>query len=212
MTNLRVREIFPTIQGEGRWSGAPSIFVRLQGCDVGCPWCDTKESWDFGAPDILVALPGRVLVDYLVKHYGAKPSIHHIVITGGEPAAYDLVEATTALCTRGFAVSLETSGTYPIRVNDEVWVTVSPKWDMPGGRKVRDDALYRANELKVVVGKAADVDRAMDTWTHGQRANGCQLYLQPLSQSSKATEICVAACLDTGAHLSPQTHKYLGLQ
>lgn len=211
MTNLRVREIFPTIQGEGHWAGAPALFVRLQGCDVGCPWCDTKESWDFGAPDILIALPGTALPDYLVKHYGANPAVHHIVLTGGEPAAYDLVVLTTMLISRGFRVSLETSGTYPIRVHDDTWVTVSPKWDMPGGRKVRDDALYRANELKVVVGKAEDIERGVNAWGHAQRAAGCQLYFQPLSQNAKATALCVDACLETGAHLSPQTHKYLGL-
>ena len=211
MSQLRIREIFPTIQGEGRYTGAPSVFVRLQGCDVGCPWCDTKESWDFGAHDILVVVRGRDLADLLRAQHGAKPGIHHIVITGGEPAAYDLLEATAGLIARGFTVSVETSGTYPLRVHDDTWVTVSPKWDMPGGRKVRDDVLYRANELKCVVGKDADVDRAVDAWLPEQRANGVQLYLQPLSMSSKATELCVAACLETGAHLSPQTHKHLGL-
>lgn len=211
MNTLRIREIFPTIQGEGRWTGAPSLFVRLQGCDVGCPWCDTKESWPYDAKDILVALPGRELARYLIELYGARPGYHQIVITGGEPAAYDLRDTTEGLVSRGFTVSLETSGTYPIRVHDDTWVTVSPKWDMPGGRAVRDDALERANELKCVVGKPADIERALCAWTPRQRANGCQLFLQPLSQSKAATALCVTACLETGAHLSAQTHKYLDL-
>lgn len=210
MSLLRVSEIYPTIQGEGRFTGAPAMFVRLQGCDVGCPWCDTKHTWDRDA-DVLVELEDRYLASYLQSHYAAKPGVHHVVITGGEPASYDLLRGTTNLCGSGYRTAIETSGTYELRVHEDVWVTVSPKWNMPGGRKVLDSVLYRANELKCVVGKAEDVEAALAAWSTAHRARGVQLYLQPLSQSPKATKLCIDACLETGAHLSAQTHKYLQL-
>lgn len=207
---LRVREIFPTIQGEGRWTGAPALFVRLQGCDVGCPWCDTKESWPVDA-EVQMVIRGRDLALHLLEERNANPAYHRIVLTGGEPCIYDLRPATGALHGYGFRSQIETSGTYPVKCHNDAWVTVSPKWDMPGGREVLDEALGRANELKCVVGKPEDVERAVGCWTHYQRSQGVQLFLQPLWGSQKALELCVVACQETGAHLSVQSHKYLGL-
>jgi 7-carboxy-7-deazaguanine synthase len=222
MTTLPVNEIFDTIQGEANYTGMPSTFVRLQGCDVGCPWCDTKHTWKRSAEDRveLSAMLGKgaeataqwsaVDVDSLVDLCKQR----HVVLTGGEPADHDLKELTTKLIGRGKSVQIETSGTSEIRVAYWTWITLSPKIDMPGGRKVRLDALEAADEIKMPVGKQADLDtlkRLIDL-----RAPLTQkpaiIWLQPLSQSLKATALCVEASLRHGYRISVQTHKYLGLR
>jgi len=195
---FRVTELFPTIQGEGRFTGEPSTFIRLQGCDVGCPWCDTKHTWDFEGP-----AADMVLDELVVRCREADQ--RHVVITGGEPCAQDLHPLTSTLIGNGHTVQIETSGTYEVHVHRETWVTCSPKFSMPGGREVRDDALRRADEIKLVVGKAADVDRALQLLNYGP------VWLQPLSQNQKATDLCVQACLEHGFRLSVQTHKYIGV-
>jgi len=200
---LPISEIFLTVQGEGIHAGTPAMFVRLQGCDVGCPWCDTKHSW-LAINAKMTAAPAE-LVRVLVHEYGLLPH-HLVVITGGEPCTYDLRELTATLHDKGYKVQIETSGTYPVKCDDRTWVTVSPKIDMPGKRPIVASAIERADEIKFVVGKEEDVDTAiaMSGETH--------LYLQPVSQSKKATQICVDACIRTGAHLSLQTHKYIGIE
>lgn len=216
---LPINEVFDTIQGEAYWTGMPSTFIRLQGCDVGCPWCDTKHTWDLDAKDavdlsaILAkgAEPSRqwsaVEVEELVK-LAKQP---HIVLTGGEPADYDLHELTYKLLDAGKSVQIETSGTSEIRVADRTWVTVSPKIDMPGGRTVRIDAIELADEIKMPVGKPADLDKLrviLTLRTKPLRA----VWLQPLSTSPKATKLCIESALASGYRISLQSHKYAGIR
>src|SRR5690554_1868916 len=137
-----VNEVFQTIQGEGVYTGVPAIFIRLQGCPVGCPWCDTQHTWEHRPEDEvpLTAVieksaasskwaevtPQQLLDFFQQRGYTAR----HVVITGGEPAMYDLVPLGEALEQAGYQLQIETSGTFEIRATAQTWVTVSPKLDM----------------------------------------------------------------------------------
>ena len=155
-TQYPVNEVFQTIQGEGRFTGTPSVFLRLQGCPVGCPWCDTQHTWDIdpekqtSVTDILAksaddatwfsASAESILALFKQQGYSA----NHVVITGGEPAMFDLHALTEQLHEQGYSVQIETSGTFELRVSAQTWVTVSPKVDMRGGFAVLESALQRA--------------------------------------------------------------------
>lgn len=219
---LPVNEIFETMQGEAAFTGSPAVFVRLQGCPVGCPWCDTKHTWivDHGRQVSLetveaktedadtFALAGpEALALRLVRATQAR----HVVITGGEPALYDLRAFSAALLQQGRTVQLETSGTQDIRISPDAWVTVSPKIGMPGGLKVRADAVWRANEIKMPVGKPADVEK-LKAFLAEHPGHTSLVWLQPLSQSPKATALCVQAATENGWRVSVQTHKFLGVR
>jgi 7-carboxy-7-deazaguanine synthase len=144
----------------------------------------------------------------------------HVVFTGGEPALYDLREVSRRLIDEGRTVQLETSGTAEIKIDPHAWVTVSPKIDMPGGLKVLPAAVARANEIKMPVGKPADVEK-LKAFLAEHPAVGVAytgpgpaplIWLQPLSQSDKATALCLEAAAEHGWRLSLQTHKYLGVR
>jgi len=216
-----VNEIFETIQGEAVFTGTPAIFVRLQGCPVGCAWCDTKHTWTT-APEH--AVPAKLMlakvsdtpaytqmtVDDLLatlQTYAAR----HVVVTGGEPCLYDLVPLTSALLDCGYGVQIETSGTHDVRADNRAWVTVSPKLDMPGGFAVLDAAIQRANEIKYPVGKTIDVENLRARVLPLIKA-GVLVWLQPLSQSKSATTLCVEAATKNGFRVSIQTHKFIGLR
>jgi 7-carboxy-7-deazaguanine synthase len=216
---LAVNEIFETIQGEGHWSGVPAVFIRLQGCPVGCPWCDTKHTWPTSdrkrvdtnamlaktADEPTWAALDAAEIVAIVLEFGAR----HFVITGGEPAAQNIYELTVQLGQHG-KVQLETSGTYPIRVSTDTWVTVSPKIDMPGGLDVLAEALDRANEIKMPVEGREDIDK-FGRLLVGYRGHG-EIVLQPVSTDRAATELCVDECIAHGWRLSLQTHKFLGVR
>jgi len=224
MTTLPVNEIFATMQGEGAYTGTPSVFVRLQGCPVGCPWCDTKHTWPVDAGD---QIPAAEMLEKIadaptwaemssadivaaIRAASASPEPGHVVITGGEPALYDLVELSTFLLDAGYEVQLETSGTHPLRIIDEAFVTVAPKVGMPGGFSVRLETLERADEIKMPVGKQEDIDRLL----HLLELLGADplVFLAPISQSRKATELCMAAAARHGWRVSLQTHKFIGVR
>ena len=230
---LNISEIFATIQGEASFTGSPSIFLRTQGCDVGCPFCDTKYSWDFKSESdsksiepeeawkILTQNPVgsrksgyKMHPEDLIQRMRAwKPGINHIVITGGEPLAQPdavrhlVIEAYA----HGYSVQIETSGTYPIAI-PMAWITLSPKIGMPGGRKINPDAVLRADEIKMPIGKPSDKlkllaflsDYAIDT-------REIPVWVQPISQGEAATKLCLELCFEFGVRISIQTHKYLGL-
>ena len=222
---IRLNDIYTSIQGEGAHTGVPMIVVRTQGCGVGCPFCDTKETW--------ASAPEGFRVEYLEglrsdeRHWAdvpvatavewiksvAEKRIRHILLTGGEPLeqpgstllAYELSKA-------GFDVHLETSGTTPDEdLRPFEWVTVSPKLNMPGGRKVIPAQVRLADEVKWVVGKQADLD-VLRAFIGEHRLNPECVWLQPMSQSRAATELCVASCLSNGYRLSLQMHKYIGVE
>lgn len=216
-----VSEIFKTIQGEATYTGTPSVFIRLQYCDVGCPWCDTKYTWRLDQEQEVKQLTNeqgyyRVYTrDALLEKillFIELEDMHnpHIVFTGGEPCAYDLTEITEVLHKQGFTTQIETSGTYEIRTHPSTFVTVSPKYNMPGGRMVMRSSYDRANEIKMPIGKQDDIIRLLDTLSRVD-TSGKAIWLQPLSRSEKATQLCIEASLQYGFKLSIQTHHLIGL-
>ena len=218
-----INEMFQTLQGEGFYTGVPAIFIRLQGCPVGCSWCDTKHTWDKLA-DREVAL-GDILVKVVESdHWGAADAqtlletiaqrgwtARHVVITGGEPCIYDLTPLTAALEEHGFSCQIETSGTHEALCTARTWVTVSPKVNMRGGYDVLTQALMRADEVKHPVARQRDID-ALDALLLGLTDDKPRIIaLQPISQKEDATKLCIETCIARNWRLSMQTHKYLNI-
>ena len=218
---LPINEIFYTLQGEAHWSGTPAVFIRLQGCKVGCAFCDTKHTW-------LVASENGVSPDSMLsktddnkayawmppEHIGAAirdrwPSVHHVVLTGGEPADYDLRPLCYVLERDGRFVQIETSGTAPIRASAGAWVTVSPKIEMSGGLEVLESAVARANEIKHPTSTERHLTQLQALLGRGWHRNGVDIWIQPLSQNPLATQRCIEWCKQYGYRLSLQTHKYI---
>ncbi|QYJ87771.1 7-carboxy-7-deazaguanine synthase QueE [Shewanella mesophila] len=217
-----VNEVFETIQGEGVYTGVPAIFVRLQGCPVGCSWCDTKHTWETLTenrvdPDLVIQVDGKIgrwaeldakalILQLVAKGFTAK----HIVITGGEPCIYDLRPLTQALSEEGYQCQIETSGTFEVLCDPRTWVTVSPKVNMKGGYKVLEQALHRADEIKHPVAKQMHIDE-LDQLLAGIDTLGKTICLQPISQKPRATELAMKVCIARNWRLSIQTHKYLNI-
>ncbi len=198
--------------------------MRLQGCPVGCAWCDTKHTWEvdeslqISSTDVMAqneesanwfTITAVELLALFKQHdYHAKK----IILTGGEPCMYDLTELTTTLIDNGYSVAVETSGTFEIKVHPETWVTVSPKVDMKGGYEVLNSALLRANEIKhpVAMQKHIDeLDQLLGIFTENTLP---LIYLQPISQQLRATELAVNTCIKRNWRLSLQTHKFIGIE
>lgn len=193
-----VMEQFSTVQGEGQFVGAPTWFIRLGGCDVGCHWCDVKESWDAEAHP-------RVEVDVLANA-ALESGRKIVVVTGGEPAMHDLEPLTTALHARGLLAHIETSGAHVITgVWD--WVTLSPK----KFKACLPEAYAMADELKVVIFHRSDLDWAM---THAEKVkSNCALYMQPeWDKRDEATFWILSHLAEQPTwRLSLQVHKFIGL-
>lgn len=194
-----VMETFYSIQGEGFYQGHAAFFIRLAGCDVGCVWCDVKESWDAGAHHIKTV---PELVDE-VKSSGATL----VIITGGEPLMYNCDPLTKALHEAGLVVNLETSGAYPLSGKWD-WICVSPKKFKPP----LPELLAHANELKVIVFNQTDFKWAEEHALHVQP--NCKLFLQP--EWSKENQILPLLNDYILSHpqwiLSLQLHKYMGVR
>jgi organic radical activating enzyme len=189
-------EMFYTLQGEGYHQGKAAYFIRLAGCDVGCVWCDVKESWDASKHPVFS-------VDEIVSSALAHPA-RLAIITGGEPLLYNLDALTTALKKVGFEVNIETSGSSPMSGNWD-WVCLSPK----KFKAPLDESIQAASELKVVIFNTHDFEWA-ETYAK-QVAPNCKLYLQP--EWDKANEITPLVIEYIKAHprweLSAQLHKYI---
>lgn len=191
-------EHFYTVQGEGANTGQAAYFLRLGGCDVGCVWCDVKESWD-------ASLHPRVDVEKiieLVKQSGAVRA----VVTGGEPCMYDLYPLTTALHAAGIACYLETSGAYSITGSWD-WICLSPK----KFKAPLNESYSKADELKVVVYNKHDLE-----WGAEQAVKvrpECRLFLQPeYSVFSKIiTPIIEYVKQHPSWTISLQTHKIMDI-
>ena len=140
---LPVMEHFYTLQGEGFHQGKAAYFIRLGGCDVGCVWCDVKDSWDAGKHPLLT-------IDYLVLNISKTPS-QIVVVTGGEPLMHDLDELTRQLQSAGLKTHIETSGAYPLS-GDWDWICLSPK----KFKAPLPETVPLADELKVVVYNRSD--------------------------------------------------------
>lgn len=216
-----VNEIFETVQGEAHFTGTPAVFVRLQGCDVGCPWCDTKHTWPVNpTEEVPIAAmmakdrDGQTWADMSAEQIAEAVSefrARHVVITGGEPCNYELSPLCAALLAAGRTVQIETSGTRTVNASGSVWVTVSPKIGMPGGFKVRADAIERADEIKFPVGKPTDVD-TLKGLLREHRWRPSLVWLQPLSRSEKATKLAIEAATENGWRVSIQTHHLIGVR
>ena len=198
VVRLPLMEDFYTIQGEGFYQGSAAYFIRLGGCDVGCVWCDVKESWDASAHPL-------VSVNEMAskaKDSGAKI----VVVTGGEPVMYDLTALTDALRAAGLRTHLETSGAYPITGTWD-WICFSPK-----KFKTPDNSVLRmADELKVIVYNKSDF-----TWGE-EFASGvnsqCQLFLQPEWSKEKEVLPLIIEYVKSNPkwQVSLQVHKYMNI-
>ncbi len=201
---LPVMEHFYTIQGEGFHQGRAAYFVRLGGCDVGCVWCDVKESWDAAVhPQMTVEqIVETVKENTSIAEKSGKPIL--VVITGGEPLMHPLDALTSALQLAGFETNIETSGAHPLSGHWN-WICLSPKKfkaPLPG-------ILPFANELKVVVFNKSDFE-----WAEkyaAQVGKECRLYLQP--EWDKAALVTPLIIEYIKQHpqweLSLQLHKYI---
>jgi len=189
-------EMFYTLQGEGYHQGKAAYFIRLAGCDVGCVWCDVKESWDASKHPVLS-------IEEIVTSALAHPA-RLAIITGGEPLLYNLDALTTALKKVGFEVNIETSGSSPMSGNWD-WVCLSPK----KFKAPLTESIQAASELKVVIFNTHDFEWA-ETYAK-QVAPNCKLYLQP--EWDKSNEITPLVIEYIKAHpkweLSAQLHKYI---
>ncbi len=193
-----VMESFYTLQGEGAHSGRAAYFIRLGGCDVGCIWCDVKDSWDANKhPKKSV----EEIVSSAVRYPGRLA-----VITGGEPLMHDLGPLTLALHKAGFTINIETSGAHPLSgVLD--WICLSPK----KFKAPLPEILPHAHELKVVIFNKTDFDWAEQFASSVSSA--CKLFLQP---EWEKREQMTPLIIDYIQHhpkwgLSLQTHKYIGV-
>ncbi|HNQ12072.1 MAG TPA: 7-carboxy-7-deazaguanine synthase QueE [Bacteroidia bacterium] len=198
MDKFPVMEMFHSLQGEGYNSGMSSFFIRLGGCDVGCHWCDVKESWNAANHPNLSIEEIKTKINY--------PNIKNIVITGGEPCMYDLTELTNSLKQQEKYLMLETSGAYPIHGNFD-WICVSPK----KFKAPITEALTRANELKIIVYNSSDFKWAEQF--ADQVAGHCKLYLQP--EYSKfntiVNEMVDYIKINPQWRISLQTHKFMNI-
>ena len=198
MTSFPIMEYFYSIQGEGVFVGQPSFFIRMGGCDVGCVWCDVKDSWDADKHP-------KISIDSLLEEAIKYPS-RLVIITGGEPAMYDLTELTKKFKEAGYRVHIETSGAYPL-VGEFDWITFSPK----KFKKPLEDVAKMANELKIVVFNKSDIKWAEE---HQKLVSSdCKLFLQPEWDKRKISEKIVFNYILTNPNwfVSLQTHKYLGV-
>jgi 7-carboxy-7-deazaguanine synthase len=208
----KINTIYPTIQGEGALTGTPMVIVRLQGCDVGCPFCDTKETWMYaGGEDYTPAQIVDAILDFSPRPTGLP---RWALLTGGEPGDQALGPLLTALYIRNIGSAIETSGTangFLNVPNPPDWLCVSPKQDMPGGRAINPEVIEVADELKFVIGKQEDLAKVHTFLAQYEYKEECVVSLQPMSLSKHATNIAVGACLANGWHLSLQTHKFIDI-
>ena len=217
---LRINEIFDTVQGEAYFTGTPATFIRLQGCPVGCHWCDTKHTWSEGTEKLRIEIDEMLhktkdspkwseLTERQILKIVEELKPRHFVLTGGEPCSQEIFELTRLLATIG-TVQVETSGTHTINVYHKTWVTVSPKIDMLGGLKILNSALIRANEIKMPINGLKDVknlQKLVKKSNYGQ-----MVWLQPVSQKPENTDLCVKSAMDNKWRISIQTHKYMGVR
>jgi organic radical activating enzyme len=193
---LPLVEDFYTIQGEGRHTGKAAYFIRLGGCDVGCSWCDAKETWN---PTLFPPVPVQEIVVRAVRHPAKS-----IVITGGEPLLYPLNPLCEVLRQNRLEVFLETSGAHPLSGSFD-WICLSPKKQHPPIEAI----CGVASELKVIISDISDLE-----WAEENRQKvspNCLLYLQPeWSKSAKIIPIIVDYIKEHPVwSISLQTHKYM---
>ena len=198
LQTLPVMESFYTLQGEGYHQGKAAYFVRLGGCDVGCVWCDVKESWN-------ADLYPRKTIDEIVSKIKETPA-RIVVITGGEPLMHNLETLTATLKAEGFSTHIETSGAHPLSGTWD-WICLSPK----KFKAPLPEVVNAANELKTVIYNLKDFD-----WAEKFAAlvpADCKLYLQPeWEKSAQVTPPIIEYILRNPRwELSLQIHKYINV-
>ena len=164
MDALPLMEAFYSIQGEGYHQGKAAVFIRLAGCDVGCHWCDVKESWNASEHPLVTI---NEIISRITQH-----ASDMAVVTGGEPLMYNLDTLTRRLKLEGFKTHIETSGTYPLS-GEWDWICLSPKKLKP----VSETIYNIADELKVIIYNKSDFKWAESCRSYLKPA--CKLYLQP---------------------------------
>ena len=196
--SLPLMEHFYTIQGEGRYTGHPSYFLRLGGCDVGCVWCDVKESWDASKhPQVDIEMMVQVVEDSTAPI---------AVITGGEPLMHNLDALTYLLNEKGIRTHIETSGSHQLSGKWN-WICLSPK----KFKAPLDEVVLAANELKVVVYNQSDFSWAEQ---YAEKVSGdCLLFLQPEWSRAKELTPSIISYIQRNPKwiLSLQTHKYIDI-
>jgi len=198
MVTYPVMEHFYTIQGEGVHTGKAAYFIRLAGCDVGCWWCDVKESWDADKHP-------KETVDKIVRAAVASGT-NMVVITGGEPLLHDLTPLTGALHRAGLDIHIETSGSSPISGHLD-WITLSPK----RFKKPLDEIFAYVDELKVVVLTNKDLKWAEEN--AAKCPESTRLLLQPEWDTPKSMGLIVDYVKEHPEwNISLQTHKFLGVR
>lgn len=195
---LPIMERFYTIQGEGNYSGRAAYFIRLAGCDVGCVWCDVKESWN-GSDHPLLTIENLV---QSTRDSGTELC----VITGGEPAMYDLTSLVDGLKSHSIEVAIETSGCYELTTNVD-WYCFSPK----KFKAPVEQAYSLANELKVIIAHPSDFEWAED---HALKvSDDCELFLQPeWSKQERFLPLIIDYVKNHPKwRISLQTHKFMDI-
>jgi 7-carboxy-7-deazaguanine synthase len=215
-----VNDVYLAIQGEGSLTGVPMVILRLQGCEVGCPWCDTKETWELdprhevptlvetrGTNPCYTWKSAGEISAFILSEY---PRTLWILLTGGEPARYPLRPLVDTLHEIGRKVALETSGTELGHLDAGLdWITVSPKIGMPGGKKVLPQAVQSAHEIKFPVGQQRDIEQLDALLADMPPHPDTIISLQPISLNEKATQLCLETVKERNWRLSIQLHKYL---
>jgi len=195
---LPLMEAFYSIQGEGFHTGKAAYFLRIGGCDVGCHWCDVKESWNANLHPLTEVEEIIKLID--------RTKVNTVVVTGGEPLMWNLNLLCNRLRKKGLKVHLETSGAYPMSGEFD-WICFSPKKN----QKALDEIKQLANELKIIVQNKQDLK-----WVKQQQlevSTSCKLYLQPeWSKRDGVIPLITDFVMEnTEWQISLQTHKYMNL-
>ena len=192
---LPIMEYFLSIQGEGYHTGTASFFIRIGGCDVGCHWCDVKESWN---PDLHPLISVEEVINKIPKH------IETVVLTGGEPSLYNLEGITTMLKSKGKKIHLETSGTGNVSGKFD-WICLSPKKN----ENPKAEFYPIADELKVIIQNKTDFKFA--TEQASLLTNKTKLYLQPEWSRREQMLPLIIDFIQKNPQwkISLQTHKYL---
>ena len=196
-TMVPLMEEFYTIQGEGFHTGKAAYFIRIGGCDVGCHWCDVKESWN-------ASLHPPTKIEEVAAN--AAGYCDTVVVTGGEPLTWNMAPLTKSLQDRGLKIHIETSGAYPLSGHWD-WICLSPKKTMPP----REDFYAVADELKVIVYNKHDLIWAEE---HAKKVKAtCALFLQPeWSKRDDVMPMITDYVMNNPKwRISLQTHKYIGI-
>jgi 7-carboxy-7-deazaguanine synthase len=191
-------EAFYTIQGEGHYQGRAAYFIRLAGCDVGCHWCDVKESWD-------ASVHPMQTIEHIVSE-AAVFTARIAVVTGGEPLMHNLTDLTAALKKEGFRNHIETSGAHPLS-GDWDWICLSPK----KFKAPKDEVIKVCDELKIIVFHPSDIEWAKTFIPKVKKE--CKLFLQPewSRQEEMLPQIISFVKENPEWEISLQIHKFMNI-